>query len=361
MLSPVGYYAIFYCFIVTVISLMSKVKLTKRLDILLSIFIFLLACVLLTIRDPLNPNDSFNYSIMYSEINNFESIFNAYHGNYLFSFTQYLSKLLNLNYSEYAILLSIFCVFLTWFSFFKIFQFNHAKQLLAFGFFVTSSTFILLYTNVIRQGLSLAFIFISLSYFLDKKFLLFFIFSVCAFFSHSSSIIFPMALLIGGFFNISVNKTRVLLLYSILFPLLGYLLLKVIGGYFEKIDSLSSMDYDNSLVYIKIIILYITAWLVYFSIKKSNSLIISKKFYVIYNTYCILIALILLFSPILLLASRIIYYASSLMPILFAMLVFDLKNINVNYRFFITLIIFFIYSYISLFYPSTANQLGIYE
>jgi hypothetical protein len=73
-----------------------------------------------------------------------------------------------------------------------------------FGFLFLSSWYFSALTNGLRQGLSLSFLFLSLSFFLNQRFFFFFVFSFIAISFHYSSAAFVLVPIFFSRFNLSV-------------------------------------------------------------------------------------------------------------------------------------------------------------
>ncbi|OOF20610.1 hypothetical protein BZJ19_16970, partial [Salinivibrio proteolyticus] len=156
-----------FVLLATMTAFMGMIKNLSKYAIVGVVFIVILSVLLLLLRDPLAPPDSANYLWMYEDQSSFHNIFTAYHGNVFFSFTQYLGNALGLEAEEFFIYQTIGFYILTFLGFRLIFKSN--KMLLtALSLFVLTSTFILLYTNVIRQGLALALLIFATGLFLNK-------------------------------------------------------------------------------------------------------------------------------------------------------------------------------------------------
>jgi len=327
----------------------------------ITFLIFTFIVLLLLLRDINAPADMKNYNWMYEQASSFDDALTIYHGNVFFSYLMYLGNSLYLSNSFYFYLLSILYL-LSYFIGLKLIFKNPKSYILALSFFAMSSTFVLLFTNVIRQGLALSLLILAIGLILNRKKISASIVLVLAIFSHFS--ILPIILLfIITHYLINKNKFVFTLFLLIPFlPLLGSLLLSIlasIGGLFHKIESFGDAEYNNKLVYIKAFLLYASA-IIYFIYGKRYFLFQKIAFKYIFILYLLIVAFIFFTLPVLLLSSRFLYYASGLMPILFTFLFYSKKNImNINYRYLIFFIISISYGYIVYNFPSVTMQLGL--
>ena len=317
--------------------------------------------VLLALRDPLAPADSSNYLWMYNEQNNFLDIFTTYHGNFFFSFTQYIGNTLNLSVEQFFILQTLSFYFLTLIGLRLIFKSNK-MFLMSLSLFVLTSTFVLLYTNVVRQGLALSLILLSVGLFVREFRLAAYLLLILAVFSHFSAILVALIILSVRVLRTKGNYFFVLLIFLPLVPFLSQffiLNLAALGGLFQKIDTLSSKDYSNILVYIKVAILYASlCGFYYFGTRKQAFL--NPEYLFIFRIYFFTVFVVFFTLPILLMASRFIYYASALLPILYTIVIFHRPNIlSIGLRFFICFLMSLIFGIFVYSFNSTRLQLGI--
>jgi hypothetical protein len=327
---------------------------------IITLFIFVFIFILLILRDINAPSDMVNYSWMFIQASDFQSAMSQYHGNIFFSFLMYIGNFISLDKETYFYILSLLFLVIYAVGLKLIFK-NSKHYLLALSFFAISSTFVLLFTNVIRQGLALSLLVLAIGLLLSNKKLLATLILVCSIFSHFSILpIVTFILLIKYILN--KNKLIFIFLLAIpLLPILGSFLLGLfasLGGLFNKIESFGSKDYNNTLVYIKVVLLYMSAVLFYIYGKK-YLLFNNINYKYIYMLYLLILGLIFFTLPVLLLSSRFLYYASGLMPILFASIFYSRQNIiNINYRYLIFIGMSITYGYVVYSFPSTKLQLG---
>ncbi|EIJ34220.1 EpsG family protein [Thiothrix nivea] len=343
---------------VALIGFSTKVKKLHKYYKIGIYFILLLGSTLLLARDPLAPNDAYNYIIMYNNSDSFRQIFNAYHGNYFFSFTQFIGNYFNVEAERFLLIQSFLLFLLTLISFRLIFRESH-EYLLGISLFLLTSTFILLYTNVIRQGLALSLLFLALGFFLRKSYINSYLAMALSFFSHYSAIIFILFIFTQSFIKIN-NRSYFYILITPLVIAPAYYILPNLSNFFSKIDTFSEKSYENALVYAKIFILYISL-ILFFYLGKKNNLFSIKKYSFLFKIYWLLVIFTFFTLPVLLLASRFLYYASALMPLLFTIVIFRSKSsLRISYRLFISFISTLIYGYFVYSYSSTQQMLGIY-
>ncbi|OOF20603.1 hypothetical protein BZJ19_16985, partial [Salinivibrio proteolyticus] len=163
-------------------------------------------------------------------------------------------------------------------------------------------------------------------------------------------------------FNLKRNFIFILLFAIPMLPVVSQQVmsnLSSLGGLFEKIDNFSDKDYNNTLVYIKVFILYFSLIFFYLYSAKSD-LFDDHRFMFIYKVYLMVVVIVVFSLPVLLLSSRYLYYASAYLPVLFTFIFYEKKGmLSLEARFFggglIALCIgLFVYSF-----QSVRIQLGL--
>ena len=357
-----AFYIYLFVPLVTLLSFLPIYKINNnKFPNIISIFIvFGLILIILITRDVLAPTDIGNYKYMYSKSDTFAQVFEIYHKNYFFSFLMYIGNIFNMPCELFFRLLSILYLYIFYIGLKLIFK-EPKYYILALVLFSLSSTFVLLFTNVIRQGLALSLLILAIGLILNKKKLLSYIIIILAIFSHFGILPIVLFLWVAKYLSDVRIKLRYIILLLFL-PILGTMLLNSfaqLGGLFNKIQSFAHKDYNNNLVYIKVIILYIFIFIFYFYGKKLGNFKI-YAFRYIFNLYLLIISLVLFTLPVLLLSSRFLYFASGLMPILLSFIFYsnrNLVNIKIRYLLFVTGAIFYglaIYNY-----KSITMQLGV--
>lgn len=356
------YYILSYVLLISLISFFIQSTVDNnnksiKLDIFASL-IFFLSSIVLIIRDPMEANDSINYKMMYSMSGNFYDAISMYHGNYAFSLTMFIGNYLSLNYETYARCLSILMSFITLISFRNLCD-NKKHYVISFSFFVISSSFILMYTNVMRQGLALCLILYSISMIIQGKYLFSIVFLIISLLSHSSSLVFLIAIPIALIINSKIDDRKLSIIISLSIPIfyvVGLFVVKHIPlqGLLNRISTLSQESYNNSIIFIKVLIIY-------FCVLACSVININLKSKNIKLILCICLLTLLsisIFSFSTLFASRMLYYISVFSSILFAKIIIDSRNSELLKG---IMILCFIFSYGTFVfsYDSTASQLGI--
>lgn len=349
-----------YVFVPTAVAVgfLSVTKEFHKLANISFFLVFILISLLLLFRKVDAGADFRTYAAMYNRIDSFGDVFTQYHGNVFFSFVLYLGQLLNLETFTFFTLYGILILVLYSLSCRLFLPMPYAT--LALVFFGTTSSFIFYSTNIVRQGLGCTLFIFALGLWYKNKKIESTLVQIFSFFSHFSIVFLIFSHLFSRFF-----KNKKILLFSLmpLMPLPGFILLKVfsaIGGIFQKIENFGEKDYSNKLVYIKIILLYCFGILIHKSLQHIKKDAFSNAINQLFSVYLLILSVCFLTLPVLLIASRLIYYPSALLPIFFSFLIMHLqKNDN-------KLVYTFIWIWISLFYAafvfsfgSTARQLGL--
>jgi hypothetical protein len=301
-----------------------------------------------------------NYIPMYHKSDNLNYVFTVYHGNYFFSFLMYLGNLLNINEDSFFKIFSIFN-FLTLVVGIKLILKKQKYYILAIVLFLLSSTFILIYTNVIRQGLAFSLLVLGIGLFLNKKIKLSYFSFILSLFSHFS--IFPIL----GILYLSklLTNKKIKLSYIFILPIiivLGMFLLQSLGqfgGLFNKIQYFAHAEYNNKLVYIKVLIMYGFLFIIYLYGTKYNNFY-NYNYRYLYNVYLLSLGLVFFTLPIIALSSRFLYYISGLMPILLTYIFYSKLNLfNLKIRYIFSVMLMLIYGIGIYNFPSIKMQLGI--
>lgn len=271
--------------------------------------------------------DADNYGNMYSSVSGFWSIFQSYHGNFVFTFFMFLGKQLSLDLKSFLLVYPIICFS---FSFIGISLLTSYRYLpIGLSFFIINPGFILLFSNVLRQGLALSFLFLAIACHFRGKNKLKYLFFVLTIFSHFSSLIIIVTFFITiylskGKTNPQIIKmmglvalmTPIILLISVSTPQL-LVSLSQLGGLFTKIDQYySEYDYESKIFYVKLAFSFLLSIANLFIITN-----FSRKEMVSPSTYTFMffiqtsILIVFLFLPIPLIASRLLYYSELLVSV----------------------------------------------
>lgn len=361
MTNILAIYVYYFVFTSAIIAFSGLINGLNKYSIVGIIFMLLSSVFLLILRDPLAPADAINYLYMYDQQQSFYNIFNAYHGNIFFSFTQYVGNIIGLSAEKFFIIQTLFFYFLTFVGLRLIFQSNK-MFLMSLSFFVLTSTFTLLFTNVIRQGLALSLILLATGLFIrNNRFSAYFALLLSIFSHFSALVIVGIFLLVR---NVRIKNKYIFLLILILpfVPIVSQFFianLASIGGLFEKIESFGKKDYSNTLVYMKILILYFSL-IVFNHMGIYKGAFKNENYFFIFKLYLLIVFLVMFTLPVLLLSSRYIYYASALLPILYTFVLFHRPNIiSLHFRFYFGLVISVVFGFFVYSFDSTRMQLGI--
>jgi len=361
MINFLSIYIYFFVPVVLMLGFLGSFKQTKRYVNFFSILLVLLSLILLLMRSPYAPSDAYSYASMFESTISITSVFEAYHGDYFFSFIQYLINLTTIDSDSYLLVQSAIIFLMTVVGFRLIID-DDKQLLLGLSLFVMTSTFILLSTNVMRQGLALALILVSVGLFSRGFRKTGYLVLLLSIFTHFSAVIVALIIL-----TLRINKIKRLKLPNFIFfiPLLPvfspYLLRELgsLGGVFEKINSFSNIEYDNKVVYIKVFLLYM-AVLLFALLGRRYKGFENASYLLIFEIYTLLVAVSFFTLPILILSSRYIYYASGLMPILFAFVLYQKNNLlDLHVRFGLFSIIVLFYASFVFSFNSIRLQLGI--
>jgi hypothetical protein len=356
----IGIYIYFFILGVSFCSFLVFTKEFKAYALHLVTLVMMLAMALLVLRDPLAPYDSINYMSMYNGISDFTSIFDAYHKNYTFSFFQYLGRKFWISPETYLIVQSLIFFGILVYGLSKI-SISHREYLVSVAFFVLTSTFLLLFTNVVRQGLALSLFVLSIGYYVSNRKLFSYGLLFLTAFAHSSGMLLVPLFVAAAKIKLSKKSVVVIILLLPLLPVFSHLFinnLASLGGIAKKIQSLGEREYSNSLVYAKVFLLYMFSWVLYLGGSWNARSTERLKF--ISSIYLMLLAVVLFFLPVLLVSSRFVYYASGLIPVLISILVFH-SEIKINYRVkgLCVLVISVVYGFFVFSFSSTSAQLGV--
>lgn len=352
-----------YPFVITsaMLAFLGFTKDLSRYSIVGVFFILVSSILLLVLRDPLAPVDAGNYLRMYHSQTSLDNIFNAYHGNVFFSFTQYVGNLVGLSAEQFFITQTLFFYLLSFVGLRLIFQSNK-MFLMSLSFFVLTSTFILLFTNVIRQGLALSLILLATGLFIrNYRFSAYFALLLAIFSHFSALVILGIVLLVR---NVRIKNKYILLLILMLpfVPIVSQFFITnmaSIGGVFQKIGSYANKDYSNTLVYIKVLILYFSL-IVFYLMGIYKGAFEDRNYFFIFKLYLLIVIFVMFTLPVLLLSSRYLYYASALLPILYTFVLFQRPNIiSLHARFYLGLVTSIVFGLFVYSFHSTRMQLGI--
>lgn len=355
-------YAVIFIFFNAFIVLFSKFNNNKLVEKVLILMLLLIASITLILRDPMSSNDSVNYSLMYSLSGGFIDALSMYHKNYFFSFTMFLGNLFELSYTSYEIFLSLFMLSLVFYAVYKMFGEICGMSSLVLSFFIISSTFILLFTNVIRQGLALSFIFLALYFYQNNKWLKLLFALTFSFLSHTSAVFFFVVFPAAYFIEKKVSSKYIfhLILLTPFLAIVGKILSYSLPDFygFDRVVEMSGEDYGIKVLIVKYFLLYSTiliTWLLVLKNEIEVNLYVKKIIFIL----IVLFAIVSFFSFSPLFASRLLYYISAMVTFLLAY-VFYTNDKNMYLNALVLFLCVLLYSFFVLSYESTASQLGLY-
>ncbi len=338
-------------------SFLFKKKYIKYLNFQILIYIILMT-FFISLRD-LTGSDTIIYIEYFHYYDDFSSVYDSYFswkGDYFFFFLGWFIKLFTSSEFIYIFVLDFIGIFLLAFGFYRLSKLSFLNNNLFFiiMFFVFStSSFIFLYGNVIRQGIAISLIIVSLSYFLDKRKFLGIIYFLLAIFTHKSSLIFLPVFLPVLYFNI---KWRTIIFIFIVSFLVGKLqLITKIADFnilFVSDKILSYQNAEQMNLNLKLIILMINT--IIFSLFINKNIIFDK----ILKIWILLFSVVLFSIEIEKFASRLILYNDILTPLLYGMILF----ISRKEKYFSILLIseflfIMIYSFYVYNHPSITNTI----
>jgi hypothetical protein len=353
MLSP---YIHFFALSVALLLLLSLSKEFRTYKGILIALVSFIAVFVLLLRDWKAPPDIGGYISMYENIESLSDVFKSYHGNYFFSYVQWLGKVSGLTPEVFFYTLPVLYLIILLIAFRLIFK-DRRKYVLAFSLFILTSTFIFLFTNVLRQGMSLLLMLLAIGLHLRGKYLLKNVIMLLAVYSHLSALPIWFLMVIYKPFRVIFLKSNAsfftfLLLLPVIyiFSTFVIVLLPSISPIFNKILGNS---YINNLVYIKVFILYFFMIFSYM-ISKRYDFLNEPVFNYLFSIFSLLLVLVFFFLPVQLLASRFIYYASALMPLLIPFIMLEGAFLNFQLRYAVLLLLSYIYGL--LVYSSSSIQ-----
>ncbi|MFD2632138.1 EpsG family protein [Idiomarina piscisalsi] len=366
-MTHVGLFVTFFIGLVSALLLLSNDGNGKKYSLFFSVLLVFLYVILMLVRDVSAPNDFGNYTIMYEQLTSFGKVWNAYHGNYTFSFLQYLGRATGLSSEQFHALFSLLTALLMYRAFYLLLE-DKKYALIAFALFLLSSTFIFLYANVLRQGLALSLMMLAAAYYWRRKGFSFLIVSVLAFFAHFSAIIFFLAILLGKWLPLRRNLGRALLILLPALPLFGYILMDVLGlvSLLQSVEKYSNYDYSSKIFYVKLVISYfflVSLFILNNSNKKyafQPKVNLAEKSTYVFSVYGYLIAASFALLSIPLMSARVHYFSNALMPMLAVIFLFLPFRLRFEVKVTLVVAIATAVGMVSYFYPSSASQLGVY-
>jgi len=318
-------------------------KTAKLENYLLLLTSYVLICLVLLLRDinaAVDINSYFTYYSIYSDFQNVLDSFKfntAARGSTFFAILLYIGNLLSLEKEAFFHLYPIIC--LTFYLVGLIFIFKSIKhQLLALSFFAVTSTFPLLFVNALRQGLALSLLLLSIGLTSNKKTFMGMIFLLLSCLSHTSMFLIGASIILS---NIIIERriyerkipTKSIKKFFRSFLFIAIPLIPIVlSGYANFLLNTFSLsrgylsenyDYDNYYIVSARLVILIIFSIVFYRYGKKLLLFNNQAYNYIFRVYLLIVLNVILFLPALLVASRLIYYASGLMPVLFSFLFYQ--------------------------------------
>lgn len=353
------FYTLLFVPLLSVIAFLPFFRGLKFQTIIATLLSWITVLGLLIFRDVHAPADYLSYISIYDGMSGIDSVLNAYQGDVTFAVFLHIGKLLGLDGETFFIVFSVVNTVILFLGFKYLFP-TQKYVIFSFLLFVLTSTFVLMFTNAIRQGLSIALFILAIGLHSRSHKLTSYLIIVSAIFSHSSIIPFACFFALRSYFVERKINYRVILLAIPFCFFIGYSLLDILSLYFNKFQMMIIYDdlaYGKTQIYLKALILYLFGVLFYvYGNKYENFGIYGYKS--VFDIY--LFGLIIVFSalPVLFIASRFVYHVSALVPLLLTYVFFSKRNaFNVEVRAVVYFIGMLMYGFSVYNFPSIQSQL----
>jgi hypothetical protein len=310
------------------------------------IFIYILVVVLfISLRDIIPNSDTATYIEYFNYYDGFETVYHSYFawkGDYFFFFLGWIIKLFTNSESLYIFLLDFIAINLLFFAYYRILNtlnINKNTFIVLIFFVFSTSSFIFLYGNVIRQGLSVSLVLLAISYFIDKKVTVGIFYFILAILTHKSSLIFLPIFIIVFYYDI--KWLTIFFILGLSFSLSKLELISMIGDFnilFVSDKILVYQGAEQANIDIKLYVLFFNFIYLLFAINKSY--VFDKLF----KIWILLFAIVLFSSEIEKFASRLILYNDIILPILYYLVLFINKD-KKYFKLLFTLNILFVFLY----------------
>ena len=353
------FYTLLFVPLLSVIAFLPLCKGLKFRVEIATVLLWVLVLAFFIFRDVYAPADILAYIALYDSMSGVDRVINAFQGDVTFSVFLYIGRLLDLNHEVFFTAFAVANVVIVFIGLKYLFQ-KQKYVIFSFILFALTSSFVLMFLNGLRQGLAISLFILSIALYSRSNKVRSYLGMVLAIYSHSSVIPFVCFFVFRVYFiDRKVNYRIVLFVIPFLF-LIGYGLVDILALNFDKFQRsviYNNFSYNNSLVYLKALLLYIFGVIFYmYGSKYKNFSIYGYR--LIFDIY--LFGLIIVFStlPVLYISSRFLYYPSALMPIMFTYLFFSQKNfLNISHRRLVYLVGMLIYGFFVCNYPSIQAQL----
>lgn len=293
----------------------------KKISTLISYLSIITFAIVIGLRDVYYGSDTPTYVNYFNEYTTLSNLFEKfqYKGDYLFFMIGWFVKQITIYPEVYIFFLSFLSIVIFYLSYLKLIK-NYIcqyKNILLYSSFFTS-TILLIYANVIRQGLSISLIVLSIYLFSMKKFKSAFFILLCASFIHKAAFLFFIILPIVFIYNISIKKLLFFSVISLIFMKFNLLAIIIPEDFFiigSILSGYANTNFNVDNLSLKIIVLSIS--LIYFYLVTTKN----KEYYFnkLFKIYLFLYSFIVISYPFGKFCERLILYDSILLPILFFM------------------------------------------
>ena len=298
--------------------------------------------------------DTYRYALIwFNEIKTIDDIFNgtsSWKADYIFFIITYLVHYISSNPNVYLFINAFVSFTLLFYAYYKIINGSKYYYLFPFVIFLIlmSSTVISNYANLLRQGLAISFVLMSIAYMLEKNYKYGYLFLLLALFSHKSVIIFFIIYFFVFHTKIKLKKYLFALFASI--PFLFLNVSTIIGSNFfllsEKFNAYQ--ESNSTMLLYRVILLFFIALFLYIFLKNKYYTYTFDK---IFKIYISVLINSLIFFKIEIISGRLLYYASILLPYFIFYFLFYFKQKTLY--FFVVTIFSLLYGFIVLFTSST--------
>lgn len=298
--------------------------------------------------------DTYRYALIwFNEIKTVNAIFHgtsSWKADYLFFTIPYLVNYISSSPNIYLFINALISFSLLFYAYYKIINGNKYYYLFPFVIFLIlmTSTVIANYGNLLRQGLAISLVLMSISYMLEKKYRYGYIFLILALFSHKSVIVFFII-----YFFVFHKEIKLKYYFLGMFATLPFIFFNVsdliTSNFFflaEKIDTYQGSS-SRMLLYKSILLFFIALFLYLFFKNKNYNYAFDK----IFKIYLSVLMISFIFFQIEIISGRLLYYPSILLPYFIFYFLFYFKQKNLYY--FTVTILSTLYGFLILFSSST--------
>lgn len=298
--------------------------------------------------------DTYRYALIwFNEIKTVNDIFygtSSWKADYLFFTIPYLVNYISSNPNIYLFINALISFSLLFYAYYKII--NGSKYYYLFPFIIflilMTSTVVANYGNLLRQGLAISLVLMSISYMLEKKYRYGYLFLILALFSHKSTIIFFIIYFFVFYKEIKLKYYFFGILATL--PFIFFNLSDLIANNFfflaEKINTYQ--DSSSRMLLYKSILLFLVALFLYLFFENKDYTYTFDK---IFKIYLSVLMFSFVFFKIEIISGRLLYYPSILLPYFIFYFIFYFKQKNLYY--FIVTILSTLYGFLILFSSST--------